>query len=917
MGISRVGCLVVGLATLLGACKKESSNNVDLASGDLASVDLTGADLANDATPSDSAVAADLTAVDLYVPVATLTLDRQPTYNFGDVVAGVPSGTITFTVTNTGPDASGALAAATVTGTGAAAFTISSDGCVGKILGLNDTCYLQVFAQSNTPGSVSATLSTSATPGSTATVNLTATILAAGSISADSSSAPFGSVQVGTTKDVTITLTNDGGSETGSLSFGFSGGGASEFTIVGGTCSTSTKLAATDSCTVIVRWTPLAVASRSVTLTVSASPGGPVAVNMTGSSYTAASLGFASGSYTPTPNNPVDKGGSVTIDLTLHNYGTQDSGPLPALQTMIHTAFTVTGGSCQAGNPIPGLSSCTIQVTFSPTAFGAASDSISVTASPGGTASTTLSATGRETFKLTVTRLGTGTGTISVDGTPCSSYPCTVDYPVTTVAPSVAIVATTDVSSTFGGWTTTPNVVACAADTTCTVTMDRNRGVDPTFTLKTFTVTVDLTAIRGATGVVTADVAPQLVCNTTTCTGTYGYGSNVTLTAAPTNDNLFQSWSAAPCSASKFSTTCATGVLTANFTTAVTFRPKINYAFVSSKEINVSTIGADLVNADRFCDGLARDAGLVNTPEAPAAPYFKALLATTAASARSRIASAKGWIRPDGREFASDPNDIFQQGGSTKPAQTFYPLSVTETLGSSGIDYAATGSDGTGAVVTGSNCNDWTTDLGCGAGATLGDPRASGDLWLFRQVNCGCAEWRIYCFETAQPPTAIAPPVPAQKRTVFVSSGTFAGGTNRDTADTLCSTEASNAGLPGTFVSLLPVTNEAASARLDTGLANWVRVDNVPIATSTTNFINALWQAPIAQLANGTYVLGFTPAWVGGSSPAAVLSSDSQTCKSWTVATGSSGYMLSAGSPGYYWSSQACSTASRVLCVQQ
>src|SRR6185312_12728407 len=127
-------------------------------------------------------------------------------------------------------------------------------------------------------------------------------------------------------------------------------------------------------------------------------------------------------------------------------------------------------------------------------------------------------------------------------------------------------------------------------------------------------------------------VSPALTCTATRCTGTYDYGTNVTLTASPTGGALFQSWAASPC-ASRFSTTCATGALAANFLTSVTFRPPINYMFVSSDDTTISAAGlaGDITVADRYCDTLARSAGLYPTPTSGTA-YFKALLSTSKGS---------------------------------------------------------------------------------------------------------------------------------------------------------------------------------------------------------------------------------------------------------------------------------------------
>lgn len=889
--------------------------NVDMA------VPVTGEDLVGVTVDLASSANTDLTSVeseDLAVTTAAvLAIDHQPQYDFGSVVAGQTSGFATFTVSNSGTGASG-LIDISFGGTNAADFLLVRNDC-NVMLAPGGSCSVDVALSSSTAGSKTGTLLATATSGGTASVTLLGTVVLPGEITVTPASARFGSIVINTTKDQLVTLKNEGGAETGAMTFATEGTNGAEFSVVsGGTCVAGGKLAAGAMCTLMLRWAPLVPGTKTASFVVSASPGGPGVASLSGTALTASMLAFTSSTYTPLPNNPVNKGSTATITLTLINNGTEDSGALPTIATTANTVFTVVGGTCAAGTPVAGGGSCTIVVEFAPTGFGAATDSLSLTTSPGGTASAALSAIGQETFSLTVNRAGNGTGSVSVDGTPCATFPCEVSYTVSSGAPpDVTVTASADVSSTAGVWASTPSVGSCTG-ASCQLTMNQSRAATVTFTKKKLNVTINLIGVRAATGAVAANVAPALVCNGTSCTGAYDYGTNVTLTASGSGGNLFQSWAATPC-ASRFAASCATGALTGDFATSVTFRPAINYAFVSSASIEVTTIGPTLLAADRFCDTLARDAGLVNTPTAPGAPYFKALLATSTASARSRIDMTKGWIRPDGKEVASDPKDLFNESGATKPYQMFHSLNLDER-GVEHTDYVATGADRDGLAVTDGTCRDWTSAPGCAEALQVGNSQGGNGLWLAQQRNCGCGAWPIYCFETGQPATTIAPSAPAQKRVAFVSNGMLNGAAGRAAADALCTSEASSASLPGTFVSLLPVTGAAASARFDTGGANWVRPDNVPIAATTTAFMNAIWGAPFTQLANGSYaMLANQPTWVGSSVPSFVPASDSSTCMSWGSTAPFGLYNIQHGALGfgYAWGSQACSTSARVFCLQQ
>jgi fibronectin type 3 domain-containing protein len=85
-------------------------------------------------------------------------------------------------------------------------------------------------------------------------------------------------------------------------------------------------------------------------------------------------------------------------------------------------------------------------------------------------------------YTLTVTKAGTGTGTItsSPTGINCGSV-CSGAYNTGTV---VTLSASPDTSSTFTGWSG-----GCSGSGTCSVTMDAAKTVTATFTLKTYTIT--------------------------------------------------------------------------------------------------------------------------------------------------------------------------------------------------------------------------------------------------------------------------------------------------------------------------------------------------------------------------------------------------------------------------------------------
>ena len=138
------------------------------------------------------------------------------------------------------------------------------------------------------------------------------------------------------------------------------------------------------------------------------------------------------------------------------------------------------------------------------------------------------------THTLTVTAPlhGTITGdTVIQCGTGGSACTGTYDY-----GTSVTLTATPDTGYSFDGWTG-----ACTGTGACPLTIDGDKAVGATFTLNTHTVTVT----PPPHGTITRHTG--ITCGTggSACTGTYDYGTAVTLTATPDTGYGFTAWSGA------------------------------------------------------------------------------------------------------------------------------------------------------------------------------------------------------------------------------------------------------------------------------------------------------------------------------------------------------------------------------------
>ncbi len=888
-----------------------------------ASVDIASNKTSRVSVPIDftgGVVTGDMGAGDMQGGMAPmLTIDHQPSYDFGTVVVGTTSSAATFAITNSGGSPTGALTAAALGGANADQFAIGSDGCTGMTLAAGATCVVTVTMHPTSAATPAATLTVSATPGGSTSIALGGTAVTPGALALAPSPAAFNPTVInGGTDDVTVTVTNSGGAASGAVSMAIGGSDANQFSITGGTCAAGPTLAPGGTCTSIIRFAPTSPGAKAATLTANATPGGPGVANLQGTGLTGSMLAF----LTVSPFGTVAAGSSTMQTVTLKNNGTQDSGPLGTPTLTGDASFSiVAGGTCAAGTPVPGGMTCTYNIKLAPTTFGSKAATLSVSGTPGGTAMASLAGTGSQVFTLTVNSGGNGSGTVSIDGTTCASVPCTKMYTVTgSTSASVGESAAT--SSNFGGWSGD-----CSGTGACSPAMSQNRSVTAAFTLKKINVTVNLALVHNATGTVTATSSPSgpaLACTAGVCSAQYDYGTTVTLTAAGTSGSLFQSWAATPC-ASRYSTSCGTGSLTADFSTTVTFRPQINYVFETSQTFMPNTFVSDFSGADLDCDAAAKAAGLYNS-SGSTPTHFKAWLSTGGTggvTAKSRLGSARGSIRVDGLEFADTL--------ASTPTTIFYPPNVNENGVVDNSEYAATGTlfDGTAdysSTSSDNTCNNWTFPLPATGShyIQLGDPTAGSGNWTNTQINTACsAPWKLLCFETAYS-TAVLPTAPASKRYAFVSTSTWAPtggrGPGAGSADAVCA--ADKGSLPGTYVALMSTSTSPASdaTRLSGSGALWVRPDGVVLATSTANLFAGVVQAPIDQQSDGTYLHGFNQVWTGATSPnAKSATAAAHSCGDWATAADTGDYAFLHSSQGWFNFpiTGNCTTAARVYCLQQ
>jgi len=278
------------------------------------------------------------------------------------------------------------VSSVTITGTNANQFS-QTNNCT-TVAGSGGTCTIAVVFTPTASGSMSATLNVNDNAaGSPQTVALSGTG-AAPPAPVDSiapSSLSFSAQTVGTTSNAqTVTLTNTGTAALLISSISISGTQGTDF----GQTNNCTTIAMGNSCTVSVTFSPGGSGTRTGTMSI--------VDNTTGSPYTVSLTGI--GGY---PN--------VSITPGTLTYGNQTVGTTSAAQTSTITNISIvplvissivsSGPFAQTNNcpnSLPVGNSCTVQVTFSPTAAGAVTGAITYTVNlpAGGTLSTALKGTG-------------------------------------------------------------------------------------------------------------------------------------------------------------------------------------------------------------------------------------------------------------------------------------------------------------------------------------------------------------------------------------------------------------------------------------------------------------------------------------------------------------------------------------------
>ncbi|MEB2285095.1 MAG: hypothetical protein B6D46_10190 [Polyangiaceae bacterium UTPRO1] len=398
------------------------------------------------------------------------------------------------------------------------------------------------------------------------------------------------------------------------------------------------------------------------------------------------------------------------------------------------------------------------------------------------------------------------------------------------------------------------------------------------------------------TAAVTSTAAPPVATPTLAVTSTAASTAAsptpvVTSTAAPTAEDT----------AAEQTPTPAPSATPSPLPTTTPTPMPFNIAFVTSTTHNGNFGG--LEGADAICGDLAAAAGLGGT--------YVAWLSTATVTAASRLAGARGFVRPDGEPLADLPLDLAE-------SRIFNAIHLDEYGSDVGAAEVWTGTKASGGAAT-DTCGDWTA--ASNVKGTIGNSAGGPAAWTDSGAASACAQPRHhYCFGIGMGATALGPAVTSGK-IVFITSGTMkpSAGGGLASADTMCALEAAGAHLPGTYKALLATTTAGAAARIDPA-ALYVRPDGTFIADGATLAAGGVLASGIWQRPTGEYLGSYSDvAWSGAATPSEAGTASS-TCGDFASGTGSGFFGRATLITPTWWQdamTSRCDLGHHVYCVEQ
>jgi hypothetical protein len=323
---------------------------------------------------------------------------------FPSTTLGLTSAAQTYTVKNTGigPNKLGAI---TFTGTNPGDFAVSGGTCGnGVTLAAGATCTVAAQFKPLLSGGRTATLSVaSQTP-----TTVTATAIANGTgitpppapvftLTLTPSPTDFGTSNIGTQVARVMVVTNTGNvvNIVGAMTFG--GADTGDFAVVANSC-TGVALGVNATCDVTVGFNPLAVGTRTATLTANGQNGSASTANLTGGGQSPPPVLLPQLSITPSQATfPQEIVGTPAppISFTVKNTGqAPDTLVGTSVAGLSFAEYTVVSNGCTPGLVLQVNATCTLSVGFTPADAGQRVATLVVNGSAGTSATAQLQGTG-------------------------------------------------------------------------------------------------------------------------------------------------------------------------------------------------------------------------------------------------------------------------------------------------------------------------------------------------------------------------------------------------------------------------------------------------------------------------------------------------------------------------------------------
>jgi hypothetical protein len=258
---------------------------------------------------------------------------------------------------------------------------------------------------------------------------------------------------------------------------------------------------------------------------------------------------------------------------------------------------------------------------------------------------------------------------------------------------------------------------------------------------------------------------------------------------------------------------------------------------------------------------------------------YKAWLSTATESAKSRLGSASGWARPDGKPVLSLLSDL-------QSNKVLYPPCVDESNNNLGDAWTRTGTAPNGAKLADAQyttCGDYTSAVDDASKYMMAGFASSASSGFTANNMIGCSlPTHILCLGINRQ-AFVAPDPTTPGRRAFTTSATWTPGGGLTAADALCQKEAGDAGLTGTFKALLAPTGATAASRF-TGSEPWHRMDGLALAATAEAFLTgSTFETAPNMTAKGEYLQTET-FWTGAASPT-TAGADASNCNNWLSST--------------------------------